>query len=165
MSIRARFVWATCKSAACQIHVPTGVGTFQGDFDFTQTKGFILRVSAGMDLDTNTATWLLQAIDPTTGEVLQRCHPGLAAAAGATGFVTYTVQPMKGLATGSQISADAQVLFNNAPPQDTGAITQTIDGTAPTTTLTRHAAFPRQRECPGELERRGRSRRLWGARA
>ena len=28
------------------VHVPDTVGSFQGDFDFTQTKGFILRVSA-----------------------------------------------------------------------------------------------------------------------
>ena len=29
------------------IHIPSNMGLFQGDFDFTQTKGFILRVSAG----------------------------------------------------------------------------------------------------------------------
>ena len=123
------------------IQIPGGRGTFQGDFDFTQTNGFILRVSAGMDLDTNTATWLLQAIDPNTGEVLQDATKGLLAP-GATGFVGYTVQPQKGLATGTQISADATVLFDNAPAMDTGAVTQTIDGTAPTTTLTAVPLMP-----------------------
>ncbi len=117
------------------VQIPSGLATFQGDFDYTQTKGFILRVSAGMDLDTDTATWLLQAIDPNTGEVLQSATEGLLQA-GETGFVGYTIQPLAGLATGTQISADATVLFNNAPPMDTGTLTQTIDGTAPTTTLT-----------------------------
>ncbi len=117
------------------VQIPGGRGTFQEDFDYTQTAGFILRVSAGMDLDTDTATWLLQAIDPTTGEVLQNATEGLLAP-GASGFISYTVQPMKGLATGTQISASAQVLFNNAPPQETSTLTQAIDGTAPTTTLT-----------------------------
>ena len=123
------------------VPIPSGQATFQGDFDYTQTAGFILRVSAGMDLDTDTATWLLQAIDPNTGEVLQGATQGLLAP-GVTGFISYTVQPLPGLATGTQISADAQVLFNNAPPQDTGALTQTIDGTAPTTTLTATPIMP-----------------------
>jgi len=117
------------------IPIPSGLATFQGDFDYTQTNGFILRVSAGMDLTTDTATWLLQAIDPNTGEVLQSATEGLLLA-GQTGFIGYTIQPLAGLATGTQISADATVLFNNAPPLDTGTLTQTIDGTAPTTTLT-----------------------------
>ena len=51
-----------------QVHVPSGVGSFQGDFDFTKSKGFILRVSAGIDITSNVITWLLQAIDPLTGE-------------------------------------------------------------------------------------------------
>ena len=117
------------------VQIPAGLATFQGDFDFTQTKGFILRVSAGMDLDTNTATWLLQAIDPNTGEVLQSATEGLLMP-GETGFAGYTIKPLAGLATGIQISANATVLFNNAPPLDTNTLTQTIDGTAPTTTLT-----------------------------
>src|SRR5262249_5216268 len=75
-----------------------------------------------------------QAIDPNTGELLQSTTAGLLAP-GQTGFVGYTIQPQKGLATGTQITADARVLFDNAPPQDTGALTQTIDSVAPTTTV------------------------------
>ncbi len=62
------------------VQIPSGMGTFQGDFDYSQTAGFILRVSAGLDLDTNTATWLIQAIDPSTGQVLVERHTGLAGA-------------------------------------------------------------------------------------
>src|SRR5262249_21382154 len=32
-----------------QIHLPDGVTNFQHDFDFTRSKGFILRVSIGLD--------------------------------------------------------------------------------------------------------------------
>src|SRR6185436_5574486 len=60
-----------------RVHIPGGPGTFQSDFDFTQSKGFILRVSAGLDLTTNTASWLLQAIDPLTGEVVTDPTKGL----------------------------------------------------------------------------------------
>ncbi|MGA2035933.1 MAG: putative Ig domain-containing protein, partial [Thermoguttaceae bacterium] len=115
-------------------------GSFQGDFDFTQTKGFILRVSAGIDLNSNTLSYDLQAIDPATGEVIQDPTKGLLlpddASGAGEGFVTYTIQPKAGLATGTAISAQARVLFNTAPPEDTPNITQTIDGAAPTTTLT-----------------------------
>ena len=84
------------------VHIPDTVGSFQGDFDFTQTKGFILRVSAGIDIQSGTITWLLQAIDPTTGEVEQDPTRGLLAPAAAlSGFVTYTAEPLAGLATGT----------------------------------------------------------------
>src|SRR5262249_138579 len=50
-----------------KVHIPSNRALFQGDFDFTQSKGFILRVSAGIDITSATATWLIQAIDPRTG--------------------------------------------------------------------------------------------------
>ncbi len=122
------------------VHVPQGRGLFQGDFDFTQTKGFILRVSAGIDLVTNQATWLIQAIDPLTGELVQDPANGLLppnnAAGNGAGFVTYTIEPVADLPTGTQISAKARVLFNTAAPEDTFELTYELDGVAPTTQLT-----------------------------
>src|SRR5262249_31416011 len=44
--------------------------------------------------------------------------------------------PKSGLATGTLISTQARVLFNTSVPLDTQQITYTLDGTAPTTTLT-----------------------------
>jgi CARDB/Putative Ig domain len=126
-----------------QVHLPNSVGSFQGDFDFTQSKGFILRVSAGLDTTTDTAAWLLQAIDPLTGEVITDPTRGLLApdnAAGAgRGFVTYTAQPKAGLSSGAQISARARVEFNTTAPLETPTVTYTVDGSAPTTTLTASA--------------------------
>src|SRR6185436_2514287 len=123
-----------------QVHVPGTVGSFDGDFDFTQSKGFILRVSAGIDITSNTMTWLLQAIDPLTGEVIQDTSKGLLppdnAQGAGRGFVGYTVIPKDGLPTGTAVSAEARVNFNTAPPLDTQKITFTIDGKPPVTTLT-----------------------------
>ncbi|MCB1964700.1 MAG: APHP domain-containing protein, partial [Candidatus Accumulibacter sp.] len=123
-----------------QVHIPSDVGSFQGDFDFTRSRGFILRVSAGIDIGSNTVTWLLQAIDPLTGEVVSDPARGLLppdnAQGAGRGFVTYTVLPREGLATGTQISAQARVLFNTTAPLDTVQITYTLDGLAPTSTLT-----------------------------
>ncbi|WP_205678900.1 CARDB domain-containing protein [Aquisphaera insulae] len=122
------------------VHIPSGRGIFQGEFDFTKSKGFILRVSAGLDVFSNTATWLLQAIDPDTGEVIQDPARGLLrpndAAGLGSGYVGYTIEPLEATPTGTEIRSTARILFNNAPPQDTEEIVSTIDGQAPTTTLT-----------------------------
>lgn len=122
-----------------QIHIPTGRGTFSGDFDFTSSKGFILRVSAGLDVISNTATWLIQAIDPNTGEVVQNRDIGLLPPNKANGvgsaFVSYTILPKTGSATGTEITSAARVIYNTAAPLDTAEVTNIIDGTAPTTKL------------------------------
>ncbi|MDH5639643.1 MAG: putative Ig domain-containing protein, partial [Nitrospira sp.] len=123
-----------------RVHIPSDRATFQGDFNFVQSKGFLLRVSAGVDVAQQTATWLLQAIDPETGEVMQDTTKGLLAqnnAQGAgLGSVSYSVLAGEDLATGTTITAQARVLFNTAPPADATEVTQTIDGRAPVTTLT-----------------------------
>ncbi|MBL8482577.1 MAG: hypothetical protein JNJ60_10290, partial [Rhodocyclaceae bacterium] len=128
------------KLGDIQVHVPGSVGSFQSDFDFSASRGFILRVNAGIDVNSNTITWLLQAIDPLTGEVVQDPAKGLLppddASGAGRGFVSYTVVPKAGLATGTSISAQARVLFNTTAPLDTPEVRYTIDGVAPVTTLT-----------------------------
>ncbi|MDM9385689.1 CARDB domain-containing protein [Chlorogloeopsis sp. ULAP01] len=123
-----------------QVHIPAGRATFSGDFDFIRSKGFILRVSAGLDVISNTATWLVQAIDPNTGEVMQNPNIGLLPPNNAngvgSGFVTYSVLPLAGSATGTEITTEARVIFNTAAPIDTARVTNIIDGVAPTTVLT-----------------------------
>ncbi len=65
------------------------------------------RVAPASTPTTRTASWVLQAIDPETGEVLQDATRGLlrpnnAQGAGA-GFVSYTVQAAFGAASGDEI--------------------------------------------------------------
>ena len=123
-----------------QVHIPSGVGSFQGDFDFTQSKGFILRVSAGIDLNTDTITWLLQAIDPHTGEVIRTrprvcCRPTTPAAPARASSPTPS-SPWPGWPPAPR-SAPRRACCSTPPPRRTRPpITYTIDGTAPTTTLT-----------------------------
>src|SRR5262249_47190530 len=115
----------------------------QGDFDFTQSKGFIFRVNAGIDINSGTITWLLQAIDPTTGEVEQDPTRGLLAPGGtASGFATYTAEPLSGLAAPATISAQARVLFDTSVPPDTNTVTNTVDSVAPTAALTATTIAP-----------------------
>ncbi|MHB8165903.1 MAG: hypothetical protein ACYDDT_03880, partial [Sulfuricella sp.] len=81
---------------------------------------FILRVSAGIDVTTRTATWLLQAIDPDTGEVMHDATRGLLVAAidvsqsktdsaqQKRGSVSYTVQAADSALSGAEISTSAR---------------------------------------------------------
>ena len=122
------------------IDVPAGRGVFQGEFDFLETRGFLLRVSAGVDLASNEATWLIQAIDPVSGEILTDPHNGLLppnnALGDGFGFVSYTIEPERDVVTGDEISARARIFFDGTAPEDTETLTQTIDAVAPTTNLT-----------------------------
>ena len=90
--------WETSKLAGSASTCLPADRCTRDEFDFTESNGFILRVSAGVDLyqeDSPVATWSLQAIDPLTGEVLQDATRGLLrpnnALGEGAGFVTYSV--------------------------------------------------------------------------
>ncbi|MGB3638029.1 MAG: putative Ig domain-containing protein, partial [Rivularia sp. (in: cyanobacteria)] len=122
-----------------QVNIPTGRSFFQENFDFTAAKGFILRVSAGLDIESNTVTWLLQAIDPKTGEVVKNTDIGLLLPNNAEGigkaFVSYTVLPKADIATGAEITSTARIIYNTAAPIDTEETINIVDGEAPSTTI------------------------------
>ncbi|MCA9186965.1 MAG: tandem-95 repeat protein, partial [Planctomycetales bacterium] len=122
-----------------KVDIPAGKSLYQGEFDFTESNGFILRVTAGIDLyqeDLPVATWTLQAIDPLTGELLQSSTRGLLrpnnALGEGAGFVSYSIKPDVRVSTGDTISASARVLFDTAAPEDTQTITYMLDPVAPT---------------------------------
>ncbi|MDZ4255508.1 MAG: putative Ig domain-containing protein, partial [Sulfuritalea sp.] len=133
------------KIGDINVHVPVDRANFQGDFDFTGSKGFVLRVSAGIDASTRIATWLLQAIDPDTGEVLHDATRGLLApatdpnAANADqlkrGFVSYTVMAADTAVSRAEIAASARILIDDAPPVESERVAVKLDAAAPTTTL------------------------------
>ena len=133
------FLLGDLRIGEISIHLPENRGAFQGDFDFRDEVGFVLRVSAGLDPLSSIASWLIQAIDPDTGELVQDPERGLlppndAQGAGA-GFVGFSILPRSGLATGTEIGAEARVLLNTAPPQDTNRLTQVLDGQAPASSI------------------------------
>src|SRR5262249_59049365 len=102
------------KLGDLQAHIPAGRATFQGDFDFTKSKGFILRVSAGLEVQSGAATWLVQAIDPATGEVVTDPGVGLLlpndVQTHGSELTSYPIQPMAGLASRTPRKAPAPVL-------------------------------------------------------
>lgn len=133
------------KIGDINVHLPGDKANFQGDFDFSGSKGFVLRVSAGVDASTGIATWLLQAIDPDTGEVLHDATRGLLAKSDRSqasveqqkrGFATYTVSSADTAVSGAEIAASARVIIDDAPPVDSETISAKLDAAPPHTALT-----------------------------
>ncbi|MCA9137966.1 MAG: hypothetical protein KDB00_14440, partial [Planctomycetales bacterium] len=124
------------------VRIPEGRSLFQGEFDFVDSLGFVLRVSAGVDLTTNSATWLLQAIDPLTGELVRNPNIGLLrpnnAQSQGAGFVSFSIEASEAGDTGSDITSTSRVLLNNAPPEDTPPLVYQLDAAAPATQLDIH---------------------------
>ncbi len=135
------FQLGAIKIGDITIDVPAGQSTFTQDIDFSATRGFILRVAAGIDLTQArpSAKWVIQAIDPLTGEVLTDSTRGLLppndSQDDGAGYVSYTAQLKSGVATGTRVSANASVTFDTLAPQVTATLTQVADTVAPTTTL------------------------------
>jgi hypothetical protein len=95
-------------------------------------------VSVGIDPTSRVASWLIQAIDPETGEVFQDGTHGLLtpndAEGHGAGYVSYYVQSSFEAQSGDLIQASARVLFDTRAPFDTPTITSTLDASAPVTT-------------------------------
>ena len=122
------------------IRIPGGRALYQGDFEFAETLGFNVRVSAGIDVKSNAATWLIQAIDPLTGELRSDTDGGLLppnnAQGQGAGFVTYSIEVADSAETGDVLTAKARVLLDNAPPEDADDLVYEIDAQAPASDVT-----------------------------
>ena len=136
------FTFGDIKIGDITIDVPEGRSNFSTEIDFTRTRGFVLRVSAVVDLFQSPAraSWLIQAIDPLTGEVLEDATRGLLAPNNASGlgagFVNYSVEPRDSVVTGDRISASARVTMSGFAPEDTIVLAQAIDAAAPESRIT-----------------------------
>jgi len=96
----------------------------------------VLRVSAGLDVNSRTASWLIQALDPQTGEVLHDATRGLLAAMSGKageGFVSYTVKAADTAVSGTVMSTQARILVDEAPPVESAVLSATLDADAPET--------------------------------
>jgi Ca2+-binding RTX toxin-like protein len=113
--------------------------------DLTATKGYVVDVSAAVDVATGLVTWTFQTIDPETGEAPLDATVGLLPVNDGTGrgdgFVTYTTRAKSNVTTGTVIDAEARIVFDTEEPIDTPPIFNTLDAVAPTTTVDPLARF------------------------
>ncbi len=114
--------------------------SFTGEFDFSNTLGYVVQVTAGVDVEKRLATWLLRAIDPDTGLTLrgrnlQTNQPQGLLLPGGSGVVGYTVESMDAASTGAVITSTARVIYNADAPLDSNTHEAMVDAVAPVTVV------------------------------
>jgi hypothetical protein len=123
------------------VNVPGGRSAYVTSIDTTNPDGTPLRVnvSASLNKQTGLVTWSLRCVDPATGELPEDALAGFLPPNDSTGrgqgYVTYTVRPKAGLATGTVIHASASVVFDVNSPVVTNTYSNTIDAVAPTSSV------------------------------
>jgi hypothetical protein len=115
--------------------VPPGRRYYNVRLDLRDTLGYFVDFEAGVNLATGVATWRFASIDPLTGDLISDplagfLPPNVAAPEGE-GYVNYTARHDAGLATGTQISAQASIVFDTNPAIATPTWTNTLDLSAP----------------------------------
>lgn len=118
---------------------PPGQSSYATTIDDTAVSGLDVHVVATLDPASRTVTWMFSSIDPRTGA------PPTSASAGflppdtnppeGEGFVSYTVRSLSSAKTGTQISAQASVVFDTNAPLSTATVTNTLDAGAPTASV------------------------------
>lgn len=105
-----------------------------------QGSNIVADISAGVDLSSGQVFWTMTALDLNTGEPPLSVDQGVLPPDDTNhigeGFVTYTVKPVAGLPTGTLITNRATVFFDQNEPISTRTVTNTIDGTPPTSSVT-----------------------------
>jgi hypothetical protein len=121
--------------------VPAGSSYYQTTLDLTQQFGIDVAVTMTIDTGTGIAKFLLTAIDPATGQIplnptIGLLPPDVSNGVGE-GYVSYTIKAKASDATGTVVSAQAGVVFDNSPPLNTNQVSNTIDaGDGLTSTVT-----------------------------
>ena len=121
------------------INVPAGRNSYSTQIDARATLGLFVDVTAGINLSTGLVTWTFTSIDPTTLDLTSNPLAGFLppdkTPPQGEGFVSYTIEPKANLATGTVISAQATVVFDQNAPLDTPTLINTLDAGAPTSSV------------------------------
>jgi hypothetical protein len=106
---------------------------------YPNPTNIVVDVTAGVDVERNTAFWTLNAIDLNTGQLVENAFAGVLPPdttnnIGA-GHVVYTIQPASGVPTGTVLSNDAAIVFDINDPIITNTTTNTVDAVPPTSSV------------------------------
>jgi RHS repeat-associated protein len=141
--------WSTFQLGAMgfgnfTVQVPPGLQHYSTRVDATASLGCFVDVTADLNRLTGVVTCTFTTIDPTTldvptGDPLAGFLPPDDASQRGEGWVSYTINPLPALPTGTVINAKATVIFDAGLPDqsslDTAAIFNTIDAGAPTSSV------------------------------
>ncbi|MGA2581371.1 MAG: SBBP repeat-containing protein [Bryobacteraceae bacterium] len=120
-----------------------GLDEFTTNVDLRPTQSLFVNVDAKLNPATETLTWTFTSIDPTTG--LPPLNPTIGfLPPGAGANASFSITPNSGLATGSQVTEQATIVFVGSSPMSTKTWTNTVDNTTPTSrvkTLPTHSCL------------------------
>ena len=115
--------------------VPADRPFYEARIDLSATQGFLVDVTAGIDIGTGIATWTFATIDPLTGEPTADVFAGFLPPTDSTGagygFVSYTIEAKGSASSGAVIDAQASIVFDTEAPIVTPALFNTLDAGAP----------------------------------
>jgi hypothetical protein len=113
---------------------------YLGRVELTDGSGLVVDVLVTVDVVSGMATWILQTVDPATGEPPEDALAGFLPPNDENGigegFVSYTIRPRSDATTWSVIDAEATIVFDTNEPIDTPPVFNTIDAVAPTSSVT-----------------------------
>ncbi|MBL9000655.1 MAG: hypothetical protein JNK25_05910 [Phycisphaerae bacterium] len=119
------------------IEIPPNRISYSTTVDLRATRGVLLEIVAGVDASTSPprAFWTLQSIDPATGLPPVTGDLGFLPPNDETGrgegYVEFTIRPRTSVATGTLITNDATIIFDNNEQIRTNIVSNTIDAEAP----------------------------------
>ena len=120
------------------VSVPGGIKTFSGSASVA-TDTNPVRITAALDLASRSMRWEMASYDPSTGDLPEDPFAGFLPPNTSNhigeGQVTFTIKPVPGLPTGTVISNRARIVFDVNAPIDTPWAVNTIDATAPASSV------------------------------
>ncbi|MBD1866887.1 hypothetical protein H6F95_06145 [Cyanobacteria bacterium FACHB-471] len=119
------------------VDVPEGFQTYNTRVDARDSIGYFVDFEAKLNRNTGKVTWTLATIDPSTGQLPTDVFAGFLPpndpqTHSGEGFVNYRIQAKPNLSTGTQLNAEASIVFDTNEPITTPVWLNTLDVTAPT---------------------------------
>jgi len=122
-----------------QVVPPPNSTTFATTVSLQPVESLNVQITGSLDPNTGLLTWIFASIEPTTGNpptnpAVGFLPPDVTPPQG-DGSVLFTVMPKKGLATGTQFTNQATIVFDTNAPIATPTWMNTLDATPPTSTV------------------------------
>ena len=122
------------------IEIPTNATFYQQRVDYSEDLGFMLDVTAGLDVPNNRFFWLLETIDPLTGQPPSDPTAGFlpvndTLTGSGEGFIFFSCTPKTSTLTGETIDHQAAIVFDINDPLLTNSWINTVDAFAPTSAI------------------------------
>jgi hypothetical protein len=121
------------------IEIPANKSSLQERYDFSSTIGYFVDVTAGLDIPNNRFFWILETIDPITGQPPTDPTAGFlpvndTLTGSGEGFINFVCKPKPATATGELIEKQASIIFDANDPILTNTWINKVDAVGPTTT-------------------------------